>query len=372
MYRTRTKLLFLLPLAAALGILLALAACGGGDDGTPGGSPAPAAASSGAAGVTPSAATRQPVSDTCNPGDGPPREGVGQGLEGRVTFVRLVFGCSPDIYIMNADGSDATQLTDNPALDDEADLSPGGQKVVFSSIREGATSIYVMNVDGSDAVRLTKGSGDVSPRWSPDGERIAFSQAGNLAVMNADGGGMKIVLPSQSPETAPLCMSAPIVGGWSPDNKRVTYYEGIPGTTGSSGATPRPDRYNVCAVDVETGEVQVLVSEPAGKLHAEPEWSPDGKKIAFRDDRDGTCFPGAGGCNYEIYVLDLETGEQTNVTRNPALDIEPVWSPDGEWIMFASNREDVNFDLYVIHPDGTGLQRVLDDPEAKDSYPSWR
>ncbi len=370
MHHTRTKLLYLLPVAAALGVLLALAACGGDDDGEPGASPTPAPATTGPAGETPST-TVEPGTN-CNPGGGPPREGLAQGLEGRVSFVRLVFGCQPDVYIMNADGSEATQLTDNPALDDEADLSPDGEKVVFSSAREGATSIYVMNADGGDLVRLTRGSGDVSPRWSPDGERIAFSQAGNLAVMNADGSGIKIVMPGQSPETAPLCESAPIVGGWSPDNKHVTYYEGIPGTTGSSGATPRPDRYNVCAVDVETGEVQVLVSEPAGKLHAEPHWSPDGKKIAFRDDRDSNCFPGSGSCNYEVYVLDLETGEETNVTNNPALDIEPVWSPDGEWIMFASNREDVNFDLYVIHPDGAGLQRVLDDPEAKDSYPSWR
>ena len=71
-------------------------------------------------------------------------------------------------------------------------------------------------------------------------------------------------------------------------------------------------------------------------------------------------------------MLDLTTGQQTNVTKDPKLDIEPTWSPDGQWILFASNREDPNFDLYIIHPDGSGLTRILNDPDAKDSYPSWR
>jgi Tol biopolymer transport system component len=70
--------------------------------------------------------------------------------------------------------------------------------------------------------------------------------------------------------------------------------------------------------------------------------------------------------------LDLESGQQTNVTNHPSLDIEPAWSPDSQWIVFASNREDPNFDLYIIRPDGTGLTRLLNDGDSKDSYPSWR
>src|SRR5688572_7449822 len=69
----------------------------------------------------------QETPGTCDPGDGPPGEGAGaEGVEGRITYVRLVFGCQPDVYIMNADGSGATALTDHPALDDESDLSPDG------------------------------------------------------------------------------------------------------------------------------------------------------------------------------------------------------------------------------------------------------
>jgi len=350
-----------LVLTTALAALLVLGACADSDK-----EAAPSASASPSGSVAAST-TPFPTSPNCEPGDGPPAEGAGaQGLEGRLTYVRLVFGCSPDIYIMNADGSGSTQLTDDPRLDDESDLSPDGSRVVFFSGREGNAYIYVMDSDGSDLRRLTEGmGGDVSPRWSPDGSRIAFSRSGALMVMNEDGSGQQTIMEPQPAATAEPCRAGSFVGSWSPAGDRITYY------SAALVQEPGRTRYWVCAINADGSNLEVLVDEPAGGLHAEPYWSPDGDQIAYRDDGGSDCTS-AAACDFDIFVLDLSTGEKTNVTDHPKYDIEPGWSPDGEWIIFASNREDPNFDLYVVHPDGTGLQKVLSDPDSKDSYPSWR
>lgn len=91
----------------------------------------------------------------------------------------------------------------------------------------------------------------------------------------------------------------------------------------------------------------------------DPAWSPDGKRIVFRSERDG---------NNEIYLMNADGSGQTNLTNNPTHDWGPVWSPDGTQIAFNSDRDGPDMHLYLMNPDGSGVQQV---GAIWVEYPSW-
>jgi Tol biopolymer transport system component len=100
-----------------------------------------------------------------------------------------------------------------------------------------------------------------------------------------------------------------------------------------------------------------LTDNPASD--AEPSWSPDGQNIVFASDRNG---------NSEIYKMNADGSNQARLTDNPANENFPSWSADGERIVFQSNR-DGNMDIYSINVDGTELTRLTIHP-APDALPA--
>ena len=92
--------------------------------------------------------------------------------------------------------------------------------------------------------------------------------------------------------------------------------------------------------------------------------APDTPKIAFASSRDG---------NREIYLMNPDGSEQVNITNHRANDISPVWSPTGEHILFASDREQKawgTWDLYLMDPDGSNVQKVFEKWKIRTS-PTW-
>jgi TolB protein len=106
---------------------------------------------------------------------------------------------SVEIYMINADGSELTRLTQNTAVDGFADWSPDGTLLVFSSNRDGKFAIYTMLPDGSEVKRLTElDSNNINPIWTQEGQQIIFSSDRDgdeytyqLYTMNADGSEIK-------------------------------------------------------------------------------------------------------------------------------------------------------------------------------------
>jgi hypothetical protein len=152
-------------------------------------------------------------------------------------------GASPfEIYVMNADGSNQTRITNNTFQDSFPQWSPDGSRLVFSTNRDGGDfEIYTMKPDGSDPRRVTNSPGEDShPSWSPDGKQVAFHsrRTGVIDIyrQNADGSGAatRLTNTDQAFEFFPV---------WSPDGTRIAF-------NGTSDVAPEDTEvYHVSAVD---------------------------------------------------------------------------------------------------------------------------
>jgi prepilin-type processing-associated H-X9-DG protein len=217
----------------------------------------------------------------------------------KIAFTSSRDGGNWEIYTMNADGSNQTRLTDHPAVDAEPSVSGDGSRIAFASERDGNLEIYSINADGSNLTRLTNNPGqDYRPSFSPDGTKIAFTSLRDgdfeIYVMNADGSG----------------------------EQRLTW---IPGAD------------------------------------TNPQFNPAGTKIVFQSQRDG---------NWEVYKMWANGSEQYNLSNYPAGDdTAPAYSPDGSRIAFTSER-DGNSEIYTMNFDGTNQTNLTIFPTG-DNYPSW-
>ena len=328
-----------------------------------------------------------------------------------VVFTSERFG-SADIFRVRTDGLGLERLTDHPAFDDQAALSPDGSRLAFVSTRErGSTDIHILDLASGKVRNLTDTpGGDFRPSWSPDGRMLAFSSdrgagfpkakgrwehvhAAGVYVVGADGAGLRRISQQGRLGGSPK---------WSADGRRILFYELDVGDTFRARWVPeQPGVHSrIVSVDVATGlrtehaagrglklSPQFLGSGRVGYLqksglHAalmfssgeagaegdigNPSWSPDGRRVVYQQGPIATtAAPRAPG---EVLAGSDPRYELVYASGFPAV------SPDGRRLVVSERtgrgRPDDRTGLAVWNTDGTDPRRIFR-AEGSVLAPQW-
>ncbi len=264
----------------------------------------------------------------------------------RIAFISDRTG-HPEIFVMNADGSGVTQLTNSPEAGWWTPLSwsPDGTRLALARVpvnfpndREGV-EIYLVNADGSGTAFVTQNRfNDFTPKWSPDGQRIAFIglryTTSVLYTINLDGTGL-LTLGVSGGRNADL-------HDWSPDGRRLAYFSVSRLRYGDYG-----DEIRIVNADGSDEKVILTLDKPRRARYEGLAWSPDGTRLIFASDHEDNTEGYLGGLQ-QIYLLWADGSGLTRLTGAPANHTEPRWSPDDRWIAFTSDRDALS-DIYVMN-----------------------
>jgi eukaryotic-like serine/threonine-protein kinase len=218
---------------------------------------------------------------------------------------------APPIYF-----GQSVKVTWDPGLEILPAISPDGKSVAYSSGSTINMRIYVRPVAGGRIIQLTDDTAGVQshPRWTPDGTRILFLAGGGVLSAPAAGGPARPELPPGRP--TPIISAA-----YSPDGKTIAYVIGDSLFLRSEDGTSRPLRSIV--------EASVCT------------WSPDGTLIACGSGNAQALTVGGAFGNISpsgLVVCRVSDGSLVSVSDSLTLNQNPVWSPDGRWLYFISNR----------------------------------
>jgi Tol biopolymer transport system component len=272
---------------------------------------------------------------TCN--CSPDNDGVGGDWNPDLVGVipsRIVFASDHsgnyEIYMMDDDGSNLTNLTNNPANDSSPTWSPDGKKIAFSSDRDDREEgfgkqyeLYVMNADGSEQTRITTTGAHNYGTWSPDGSKIVYESGSHITVVNLDGSGSIERSEAEMPK-------------WSPDGSKIAYL----------------DDSNLVVVNSDGLDQRIMLTIGTTNYCDAMVWLPDSSRIAY-------IF------GHSLQMINVDgTGLTELVNSENSLE-ELSISPDGSRIAYATDTE-----IWVIDADGTDETRVFG-PDAPISNFCW-
>ncbi|MBU4491545.1 MAG: hypothetical protein KKD69_03685 [Euryarchaeota archaeon] len=267
---------------------------------------------------------------------------------------KIIFSSNRDgnyeIYIMDPDGSNQENLTDNTGEDRWPIISPDGTKIAFTTNRDGNSEIYIMNIDGTDQVNLTNNlSTDGQPSFSPDGSKIVFysDRMGdpNIWIMNSNG---------SSPQQLTNLACTAHCPSFSPDGSKIvfTHRDRAPGNS----------FYNdLYIMDSDGQNVEKLVSLDGSDNRAR--FSSDGTEIVFSHCES----------NWEnnVYLMNADGSNPTNLTPESVgtQEYPGNFSPDDTKIVYCSQR-DGDYQIYIMNKAGN-IDEKLTNNACHNQDPFW-
>ncbi|WP_339652334.1 amidohydrolase family protein [uncultured Salegentibacter sp.] len=293
-------------------------------------------------------------------------EGTWMNLDVSPDGKTIVFDLLGDIYKMPVSGGKATLLRSGMAYEVQPRFSPNGSKISFTSDAGGGDNIWIMDADGENASQLTKENFRLlnNAVWTPDGNAIVARKhftsgrslgAGEMWLYHIGGeGGLQLTERKNDQQD----VNEPSI---SPDGRYLYYSEDMyPGGMFQYNKDPNKQIYVIKRYDFETGENTTITGGPGGA--ARPQVSPDGKKLAFikRVRTESVLF-----------IHDLETGEEWPVYDKLSKDQQEAWAifgvypgfswmPSGEEIVFWSegkinkvNIEDYSSEIIPFEVENT-------------------
>ncbi|MBL7661617.1 Tol-Pal system beta propeller repeat protein TolB [bacterium] len=259
----------------------------------------------------------------------------------QVAFVSKV-GRFKELFIMDSDGQNVRQMTEDVGIVASPSWSPSGDKVIYTSYRSRTPELYWLPPEGGAPRQVTNRAGlEISPKYSPDGSKIAVAISAegdtNLALMDLRGSVTQYLTRGGQIDVSP---------SWSPDGSRIAF---------CSNRGGGPQIYIMSA----SGGEATRISYTGSTYCTSPAWSPKGDKIAF------VCLQGGP----QIFMIDAQGGQAVQLTfggRNEDVS----WSPDGRYLIFSSDLGRGAKRIVIQNTNGAAAFPISSG-RSEDSQPAW-